>query len=322
MLEYSNANIAAWARLGMRRSFGKIMLELAEDEPDFMIMAADVASSGNLSEFAEKYPDRFLNVGIAEQNMAGIAAGLAKEGHQVFIVSFAPFVAMRAYEAIRTLVGYMCLNVKVVALSSGLSLGFHGNTHFCMEDLALMRLVPGMTVLSPADCMEAAKCLEYLCGCQGPAYLRLTGIEGTLGIHKKEWVLAPGEPEILREGSDVVLFATGSVTNECVRAARALKQHDLSCTVVNVPFIKPLKDDTCIQLCRRHRLAVSVEEHYAVGGLGGAIAELLAAEKDCAPLLRIGIQDEFPTAGNYAEMLDQCGLTAPKILERVLSVLG
>lgn len=322
MLEYSNANITAWTRLGMRKSFGKMMFELAEDKPNFMIVAADMANSGNLLEFAEKYPDRFLNVGVAEQNMAGIAAGLAKEGNRVFIVSFAPFVAMRAYEAIRTLLGYMHLDVKIIALSSGLSLGFQGNTHYCMEDLALMRLIPGMAVLSPADCVEEAKCLEYLCDHQGPAYLRLTGIDGTPGIHKKESVLTPGEPEILREGSDLALIATGSVTNECVRAARALKQHNLDCTVVNVPFIKPLRDEPIIQLCQRHRLVVSVEEHYAVGGLGGAIAEILATEKDCAPLLRIGIKDEFPTEGNYSELLDRCGLTAPRILERVLSVLG
>lgn len=170
-------------RLGMRKSFGLWMEEMAEEHDDLMVIAADVASSAGLQGFAQRFPEKFLNVGIAEQNMAGIAAGLAKEGSNVFIVSFAPFVTMRAYEALRTLVGYMHLNVKAVSLASGFSLGVQGNTHYCLEDISLVKTIPGMLLLSPADCLEEGKCLEYLLDYQGPAFLRITGIisSGTTG---------------------------------------------------------------------------------------------------------------------------------------------
>jgi len=316
-MEYNPTAISGWTRLGMRKAFGKMLIELGEVYSDFVVLTADVASSSGLTEFSEKYPNRFFNIGIAEQNMTGIAAGLAKEGNNVFIVSFAPFVSMRAYEAVRTLAGYMHLNIKVVALASGLSLGVQGNTHFCMEDIALMRTIPGMAVLSPADCFEEAKCLEYLCRYDGPAYLRLTGSDGTPGIYKEEYELHPGEPIILREGADVALFSSGSVVNECIRCARSLKKENISCEVIDLPFIKPLNVQRTLDLCIGKKLVVSVEEHFISGGLGGLLAEILSGERERPPLLRIGIDDDFPHAGDYAWLLDRCGLRGADIAERI-----
>lgn len=320
-MEYNITTVSAWTRLGMRKSFGAIMIELAKRYPDFIVLTADVASSGGLDEFDKAYPNRFFNVGIAEQNMTGIAAGLAKEGNNVFIASFAPFVSMRAYEAVRTLIGYMHLNVKIVALASGLSLGVQGNTHYGMEDIAIMRTIPGMTVLSPADCYEEAQCLEYLLGYDGPAYLRLTGIDGSPAVYRENFTLIPGEPILLREGDDVLIFSSGSVVSECVRAARALKRDDISCAVVNVPFIKPLNCETIWELCRGKKLVVSVEEHFTAGGLGGLIAEVLCSSIDMPHLLRIGVDDVFPHADGYQQLLEQCGLNGACISNRIKEAL-
>lgn len=321
MIEYTPDNIARWTRLGMRKSFGVIMEDITEDYENIVILAADVASSAGLLEFQNTNPDKFYNIGIAEQNMVGIAAGLAKEGYNVFITSFAPFVALRAFEAIRTLVGYMKLNVKVVALASGLSLGSQGNTHYCLEDLSLMRTIPGMRILSPADCIESAKCLEFLAGYDGPAYLRLTGIDGSPGVYKGDYSFEAEKNFLLREGNDVIILGTGSIVNECVRASRALKKEGISGAVADVHTVKPLDTVFLNQIYMKYRLIVTVEEHSVSGGLGGAVAEHMAAFGNYPPLLSIGIQDVFPKAGDYSYLLQQTGLSAIQIKDRIMQKL-
>lgn len=321
MIEYDKITVANWTRLGMRKAFGQMMLGLAEDYENLLLLTADVANSGNLNDFSRTYPNRFFNVGIAETNMVGVAAGLAKEGNQVFIVTFAPFAAMRPYEAVRTLLGYMHLNVKIVALGSGLSLGIQGSTHYCMEDLCLMRSIPGIAVFSPADCIEEARCLEYLASYEGPAYLRLSGIEGVPSVYKATDLFLAEEPTVIREGKDVVLFATGSIVNECIRVARAMKKEGLTCSVVDVHTIKPLQKGRILEICGKHRMVVSVEEHFANGGLGSILSEIIAEGGNPLPFMRIGIPDRFPCGGGYTFLLDQCGLTAPHIRERILKAL-
>lgn len=318
-MEYSVDKIRNWTRLGMRKAFGGIMLEIAKGHDDLIVLAADVASSAGLTLFAEEYPSQFYNIGIAEQNMTGIAAGLAKEGNNVFITSFAPFVSMRAFEAVRTLVGYMHLNVKVIALSSGLSLGFQGNTHFGMEDLALMRTIPGMLVLSPADCTEMAKCMEYLAEYTGPAYLRQTGIDGSPNIYQGDCCFEVGKAVTLRDGEDVAIFATGSMVYECLRLARPLSKQGVSCSVFDMNTIKPLDTAAIDAACEKHKLLVTVEEHSVIGGLGGAVAQHLAGKDGHPPLMTIGIEDFFPHAGPYADLQKQCGLTAPQIRDRIMA---
>lgn len=320
-MKYEATELMSWTRLGMRKAFGEIIQQIAEEHDDLIVLTADVASSANLNGFAKKYQDRFFNIGIAEQNMVAVAAGLAKEGRNVFVVTFAPFVAMRAFEAIRTLVGYMHLNVKIVALSSGMSLGAQGSTHFCLEDIALMRTIPGLKVFSPADCFEMAKCMEYLAGYKGPAYLRLTGIDGSMRVYREECPFFEGKNITVREGKDVAIFATGSVVAECVRASRALNQIDISCAVIDVCTIKPFESSVLEQSCKDKRLIVTVEEHTVFGGLGGLIAENLAAMRHHPPLARIGICDEFPVAGDYSYVLEKCGLSASKIRDTIVQFM-
>lgn len=320
MIDLSAKNLAAWTRLGMRKSFGGMMQMLARMDERIVVMTADLAGSARLQDFAKEFPCRFFNLGIAEQNMTGIAAGLAKEGYTVFIISFAPFVSMRAYEAVRTLIGYMGLNVKVVGMGSGLSLGFQGNTHYGLEDIALMRMIPGITVLSPADCADAARALMYLAAHEGPAYLRMTGIDGTPPVLPKDTDFS-ALPQLLRTGEDVLVLGTGSVTGECVRMARALKKDEISCAVCHVTMLKPLDLTTLDAEWNKYCLIVTVEEHFANGGLGGMVAEHLAAFPHHPPLLRFGIPDVFPHADTYVNLLAQCGLTAVSMRKRILTYL-
>lgn len=319
MIEYTTEELATWARLGMRRAFGNIMLELAKDHDDLIVLTADLVSSSGLLDYVKKRPSQFFNIGIAEQNMTGIAAGLAKEGHNVFIVSFAPFVSMRALEAVRTLVGYMRLNVKVVALGSGISLGTYGNTHYGLEDIALMRTIPGMRVLTPADCVEMVGSLEYLATYQGPAYLRLGGRPGTPNIYNHDYRFEPGKAATLREGEDAAIFATGSMVYECMRLARPLSKQGISCSVFDMHTIKPLDTAAIDEASGRHKLLVTAEEHSVIGGLGAAVAQHLAGKDSHPPLMTIGIEDIFPHAGPYADLQKQCGLTAPQIGDRIMA---
>lgn len=320
-MEISHKLLMDWTRRGMRKSFGPMMEVLAQRNDRLIVMVADVAHSAGLDGFAEAFPNRFFNMGIAEQNMTGVATGMAKEGYNVFIVSFGSFVSMRNYEAIRTLAGYMHANVKVVALASGLSLGIQGSTHYGLEDLSLMRTIPGMLILSPADCREELKCLEFLAEYDGPAFLRLTGIDGSPLIHREDFTLSMDMPMLLREGTDVAIFSTGSVVSECIRASRALKKNDISCAVYEVTSMKPSPLRNMEELLEKYRLLVSVEEHFAVGGLGSMLSEFLSSNRNYPPLLRIGIGDGFPKAGDYGYMMESCGLNAENIRNRIITAI-
>lgn len=318
MIEYTPHNIKEWTRCGMRKSFGLVMSEIVTEHPDAIVLSADVSSSAGLSEFSKNYPSNFYNIGIAEQNMIGVAAGLAKEGNNVFVTTFAPFAAMRPYEAIRTLVGYMGLNVKIIALASGVSLGTQGNTHFCFEDISLMRTIPGLKIFSPSDCIEMAKVLEYLANYEGPAYVRLTGIDGSNGIHKEDFEFDNESIETVRDGNDVAIIATGSIVSEAVRASRALARENISCGVYSVACLKPFNS---VQLCHiidEYKMLFTLEEHSIFGGLGSIVADDLSAMPSHPVLNKIGFRDEFPKEGNYSFLLAQHGLGAPQIRDLII----
>lgn len=321
MIEYDKKNVSEWTRMGMRKAYGSMLEAVAEEHPNLMALTADVAESANLVRFKERFPNRFYNIGIAEQNMTGIACGMAKEGHNVFLCSFAPFVSMRNYEAVRTLVGYMKFNVKIVALASGMSLGVQGNTHYCMEDISLMRTIPGMLILSPADVIEEAKCIEYLADYDGPAYLRLTGIDGTPAVYGRDYEFNIHKPDLLREGEDVAIISTGSLTTECMRATRALKKESINCALYNLCCLNPADEAEILGIIEKYKHIVTVEEHFKKGGLGSIISEIISENKIKCRLTRIGIGDIFPHAGDYSHMLKSNRLTAPYIKETIVSEL-
>ena len=317
MIDFSSQNIMQWSRLGMRKAYGVILNELANDHGNLISIAADVVDSANLYEFAAQHPDRHFNAGISEQNMVAMAAGLAKEGANVFVTSFAPFVSLRVYEAIRTLVCYMNLNVKMVGLSSGFSLGVQGATHYALEDIAIMRAIPNLLVLSPADTTEMAKAMEFLTSYDGPAYLRLTGLPGSAMVYKSDYDYDVNKLNVMREGTDVCVFATGTLVNESIRASRLLSKSGISVSVVNLSTLNPVHSQQIVDECLKFKLVLTVEEHTVTGGVGSAVAEALASASSHPRLIRIGTVDSNQIAGNYAYMMDKNGLTAKSISERI-----
>lgn len=319
MIEFNSANALAWSRLNSRKTFGTIIEEIANRYPDLMVLSADLASSAGLCGFAKKFPSKFLNTGIAEQNMIGVSTGLALEGKNVFAVSFGTFASMRCYEMLRSCLGYMNLNVKVVGIASGLSMGTAGNTHFGLEDIALIRVIPNVTLISPADCTETAKAVLALTEHIGPVYLRLTGVEGNPIVYKGDYDFQIGKGIVLREGKDAALIATGTMVYESIRAARVLQKQGISCTVVDMHTIKPIDTQLLDQLFSNHKLIVTVEEHSKIGGLGSAVAEYKAGIPNSPRQIIIGLPDAFGKAGDYRYLLEQHGLNAKGIAEQVKS---
>jgi transketolase len=322
MLTINPANTRMWSMLGSRGTFGVAMLDLGASQDDVVVITADLSTTSGLDRFREAYPAKFVNVGIAEQNMVGIAAGMAKEGSVVFATTFATFAAMRSYEQVRLNLGYMGLNVKLVGLASGFAMGMFGNTHYGIEDLALMRAVPGLTVLSPADGTEVTKVVQAAYLHKGPVYIRLTGVMGTPVVYKQDYQYEIGKAITLVEGTDVTIIATGTMVHESIVAARALKEKGIAATVVDMHTIKPLDTAVIDRACAGSRLIVTVEEHSIVGGLGGAVAEYKAGLAKSPRQVFIGIADRFGKAGDYKYLLGAHGLTADRIAERIVGEIG
>ena len=316
-MEIKKSKAKLWSKLGSRAVFGMALTELAEERTDFYVMSADLCQSSGLVRFKEKFSDRFINVGIAEQNMIGVAGGMAKDGTPIFATSFTPFITMRACEQVRMNMGYMQLNIKIVGLGAGLIMSQLGNSHYGLEDVSIIRSIPGITIVSPADCTEIVKSVEAIADHKGPVYLRLTGGPNNPVVHDSDYDFQIGKANVLREGKDIAIIAAGTMVYQALKAAEILENQGLSAAVVNMHTIKPLDTET-LKNYLSHKLIVTVEEHTICGGLGGAVAEFLAPIRNKPPQLLIGIQDEFPHAGSYEYLLNQCGLTAPQIAEKIL----
>lgn len=320
MMEIKRSKARLWSKLGSRAVFGMALLDMAERGVDFYAMSADLVHSSGLGRFQEKFPERCINMGIAEQNMLGVAGGMAKDGTPIFATSFAPFITMRAAEQVRMNMGYMQLNVKTVGLGSGLIMAQLGNSHFGLEDVAVMRAIPNITIVSPADCGEIVKAVAAIAQYKGPVYLRLTGGPGNPIVYQEEYDFVIGRAITLRKGDDVALVAAGTMVHTALEAAELLAESGVSVQVVDMHTIKPLDTD-CLDGLLSHRLLVTVEEHTVCGGLGGAVAEYLAPKRVRPPHLLIGIEDVFPHAGSYDYMLNACGLTADQIAMRIRATL-
>lgn len=314
-MEIKKSEIKKWAVLGARAVFGMGILKLYEEEPDFFVMSADLGSSSGLARFYSKYPEAFVNVGIAEQNLIGVAAGLAKDGTPVFATSFAPFISMRASEQIRMNMGYMHLNIKAVGLGSGLAMNVLGASHFGLEDIAVMRTVPGMTILCPSDGLQIVKCVQASKHLDGPVYIRLSG--GSDIIYDSDFEYVIGRSVVLKEGEKVALIATGSIVSQTLQAAAILEEQGIRCTVIDMHTIKPLDVERLALLCR-YELIVTVEEHTVIGGLGSAVAEYYADKVQRPRQRMLGINDFYPHPGSYEYLLNECGLTPEKIAESVM----
>lgn len=320
MIQITKRDAKLWSRLGARATYGMAIMEMAKQRDDFYVMSADLCQSSGLFKFREEFPDRFINSGIAEQNLIGVAAGLAKDGTCIFASSFAPFVTMRACEQVRMNMGYMQLNIKTVGLGSGLIMAQLGNSHYGVEDGSVMRVIPGMTVVNPADGVEIMKTVEAFCDYPHPAYLRLTGGPGLPMVHEGDIEFQIGKAINLREGKDISIVACGTMVYYAKKAAELLSEKGIEASVIDMHTIKPI-DKEAIDAEMSKKLLVTVEEASIVGGLGSAVAEYIAPKKQKPAQLMLGIKDTFPHAGTYQYLLESCGLTAEQIAADIEAAL-
>jgi transketolase len=317
MFEITPTNARTWSRLGSRGVFGLAVVSIGDKYPDLMVMSADLGNSSGLDRFKATYPTKFLNIGIAEQNLVGVAAGLAKEGYNVFATSFAPFISMRSGEQIRMNLGYMEMNVKAVGIGSGIVMAFLGNSHYGLEDAAVMRSIPNLTVVCPADCGEIVKTVYAAAEFKGPMYIRLTGGPNNPVVYSEEYEFTIGKAIRLREGSDITFIANGTMVHESLEAAKALEAEAISAAVIDMHTLKPLDTAAIDEALRSSKAIVTVEEHSVVGGLGSAVAEYTAKLKHRPPQLTLGLPDAFIDAAEYRFMLDREGLVGAKIAASV-----
>ena len=306
-------------RIATRASYGKALVELGAENPDIVVLDADLSGSTQTKKFADVYPDRFFNAGIAEANMMGMAAGLAVSGKTVFASSFAMFASGRAYEIIRNSIAYTGANVKICATHAGVTVGEDGASHQCVEDLSLMRTIPGMTVLNPADDVSARALIKAAAAYKGPVYIRL-GRAAVPVIYEEGKKCEIGKALRVREGKDAAILATGIMVNEALQAAEMLAAEGIECRVVDVHTIKPLDKDEVVAAAKECGCIVTAEEHSVIGGLGSAVAETVCKEAPCR-MAMIGVQDVFGQSGKPGELMEQYGLTAADIAKAVKNCL-
>ena len=303
-------------KIATRDSYGNALVELGKEHDNLIVMDADLAGATKTEKFKKAFPERFLDCGIAEANMTGIAAGLSTCGKVPFISSFAMFAAGRAYEQVRNSIGYPHLNVKIGATHAGISVGEDGATHQCLEDLALMREIPGMVVINPCDDVEARAAVKAAYDYVGPVYLRFGRLAIPVINDEETYEFQMGKGVVLKEGKDVSIFATGLEVNETLEAAKLLAADGIDAEVINIHTIKPLDEELVVASASKTGKVVTVEEHSVIGGLGSAVSECLS-EKQPTKLKRIGVNDVFGESGPALELLAKYGLDAESIYKKV-----
>ena len=312
--------MAELKKIATRDSYGNALKELGAEHPDLVVLDADLAGATKTGTFQKAFPERHFDFGIAEANMICAAAGMSTTGLVPFASSFAMFAAGRAFEQVRNSIGYPHLNVKIGATHGGISVGEDGASHQCCEDFALMRSIPGMTVICPADDVEAKAAVRAAYEMEGPVYLRF----GRLAVpvfHSEDYKFQIGKGEVLKDGTDVAIIANGLLVYEAVKAAEALEAEGIHAMVINMATIKPLDNDLVLEAAEKCGRVITCEEHSVIGGLGEAVCSLLS-EKHPAPVKRIGVNDEFGHSGPAAALLEQFGLTAPHIVEVAKAFCG
>lgn len=316
MIQYTPANIKIWSRLGSCGAFGIAATELPNIDNSIILLTSDLCFYSGLNRFKTTYPDRLYNLGIAEQNMIGVAAGFAKEGFNPFATTYATFASMRCADQVRVNMGYMKLGIKLVGLTAGLSVGILGATHISIEDLAVMRSIPNITILSPADCTETVKATLAAAQTEGPVYLRLSGTLDNPVVYRDDYRYEVGKAITVRDGKDITIIATGTMVYNSIKAAELLTATGIDARVIDMHTIKPL-DTMVVEEACHSKLIVTVEEHSIIGGLGGAISEVLAEKTNHPPQLILGISDQYCHAADYDYLIEQYGLTPKQIANKI-----
>ena len=301
-------------KVATRDAYGKALVELGEKNPDVLVLDADLAAATKTGAFKKAFPERFFDTGIAESNMMGVAAGLATTGYTVFASSFAMFSAGRAFEQVRNTIGYPHLNVKIGATHAGISVGEDGASHQCCEDIALMRSIPGMVIINPADDVEARAAVLAAAEMDGPVYMRF-GRLAVPRIFDENYKFEIGKAVTLKEGTDVTIIATGLMVNEAIQAAEALEAEGISVELINMHTIKPLDKEAVVAAAKKTGCIVTAEEHNVIGGLGDAVCDAVCAEYP-VPVVKVGVEDTFGKSGPAVDLLHCFGLDAKNIVEK------
>ena len=303
-------------KIATRDSYGNALVELGKEKDNVVVLDADLAAATKTATFKKAFPERHIDCGIAESNMIGIAAGLSTCGKVPFASTFAMFAAGRAFEQVRNSVGYPHLNVKIGATHAGISVGEDGASHQCNEDIALMRTIPGMTIINPSDDIEAKAAVKAAYEIDGPVYMRFGRLAVPVINDNADYKFEVGKGVLLKDGTDITILATGLEVGESLKAAESLEADGVSVRVINIHTIKPIDKDIVVKAAKETKKLFTVEEHSIIGGLGSAVAEVLA-EENPAPLYRIGVRDTFGESGPAVELLHKYKLDAEGIYEQI-----
>lgn len=303
-------------KIATRDSYGNALAELGKEHENLVVLDADLAAATKTGVFKKAYPERFIDCGIAEANMTGVAAGLSTCGKVPFISSFAMFVAGRAFEQVRNSIGYPHLNVKIGATHAGITVGEDGATHQCNEDIALMRTIPGMVIINPADDVEARAAVKAAYEYEGPVYLRFGRLALPIIHNESSYKFEIGKGEILRDGKDATIVATGAMVSNSLEAAERLAADGIEAKVINIHTIKPLDKELVVAAAKETGKVVTVEEHSVIGGLGSAVCDTLA-QKAPTQVMKIGMNDTFGESGSAVELLKKYKLDAESIYEKI-----
>lgn len=307
-------------KIATRESYGNALVEIGKEHEDLVVLDADLAAATKTGIFKKEFPDRHIDCGIAEANMMGIAAGLSTCGKVPFASTFAMFAAGRAFEQVRNTIGYPHLNVKIGATHAGISVGEDGATHQCNEDIALMRTIPGMTIINPCDDIEAKAAVKAAYEMEGPVYLRFGRLAAPV-INKEDYQFEIGKGVMMREGSDVTIVATGLMVSNALEAAEKLAADGIDAEVINIHTIKPLDEDMIIESAKKTGRVITVEEHSVIGGLGSAVCDALC-EKCPTPVTKLGVNDMFGHSGPALELLKEFKLDADGIYSQVKNIIA
>ncbi|MDO9574890.1 MAG: transketolase family protein [Candidatus Contubernalis sp.] len=307
-------------KIATRDAYGDVLVELGKKNSRIVVLDADLSKSTKTANFKEVFPQRFFNMGVAEADMMGTAAGFAAAGLIPFASTFAVFATGRAYDQIRNSIAYPVLNVKIVATHAGITVGEDGGSHQSIEDIAIMRVLPNMTVIVPADAPETKKAIEAAVELEGPVYVRL-GRTGVPVLFSEDQPFVIGKGKIIKEGSDITIIAIGVMVSKALEAAEILLQQGVKARVINLPTLKPLDEEIIISAARETGGIVTAEEHSIIGGLGGAVSEV-TAENCPVPVKRVGVQDTFGESGSPEQLLEKYGLTSENIVKAVQELLN
>ncbi|MBK69689.1 MAG: transketolase [Legionellales bacterium] len=316
-MKISQSTTKMWSRIGSRATYGLSVLEMAKKYENFMVVTGDTSTSAGLDRFKNKFPERYIDVGIAEQNMIGVATGLASEGMMVYTSTFSPFQTMRCCEQIKVNAGYMNHKICMVGLASGLVLGMLGYTHCCIEDIGVLRSIPNISIISPADCTSTVKAVSESAMHPNSVYIRLTGGAPNPTIYHDDFDFKIGAGITLKEGNDIAIIANGTMVHKSLEASELLSEGKIDCTVVDMHTVKPIDCDLIDKLSTSHKLIVTIEEHNIIGGLGSAVSEYISSLDNAPPLLKVGIQDEYGSAGSYETLLKQKKLLSDQIANMI-----